>query len=80
MIKKFNEYFYLKENIDYDLIGKMMKDAGWGDIMNTERVEEFENSEYFKNNRLITIFKPGYEKEYAEHFNTYMYHISTGGM
>jgi hypothetical protein len=73
---------YLKENnndnLDYDLIDQMMSDAGWGDIMNTERVEDFENSDYFSDNRLITIFKSGYEKEYAHHFDIYMTGISDG--
>jgi len=74
------EKFYLNENLDYDMIGKFMKEHGWGDIMNTERVEEFENSDYFKDNRLITIFKSGHEKEYADYFDTYMSSVADGSI
>jgi hypothetical protein len=67
------EKFYLNENIDYDMVGRFMKEHGWGDIMNTERVEEFENSDYYKG---------GYksDEEYTKDFVAYMSSIADGSI
>jgi len=57
---------------DYDKIGELMKEHGWGDIMNTEVVDDFENSSYYHKNHYWS------SEEYVEDFNKYMYDVSTG--
>jgi len=59
------EKHYLNEDIDYDIVGRLMKEHGWGDIMDTEATEEFETSEYYKGD-----YKS--DKEYADDFDSYM--------
>ena len=56
--------------IDYDRVGELMKKYGWGDIMNTQRVDEFESSKYFKPNMTT--------EKYANNFNLWLDAVSKG--
>lgn len=72
---KIEDYYLndnINENIDYDKVASIIKEKGWGDIIHTTNIEEFENSDYFRNNRLISCMKPGSESQYAEELHQYM--------
>jgi len=42
-----DEFVDDSETRDYDYIGQLMDDMGYGEIMHTQHIEEFENSEFY---------------------------------
>lgn len=68
-IKPFGKLFENHER-DYDEIARMLKDNGWGDIIDTERPEEFENSDYYLNNMT--------DEEYADAMDDWLNDIQNG--
>jgi len=68
------EKFYITENVerDEDIIAAKLGYLGWGDIMHTQRVEEFEATEYFSDEMN--------DEEYADAMSTWLYDISDGSI
>lgn len=55
---------------DYDYIQELLKEFGWGDIISTERPEEFEQTAYYSDGMT--------DEEYAEAFDKWLSRVSQG--